>query len=642
MNNKKNKNKLSSSFLTTTPEKGKKTALKLLNKYAESFNTIKDENIFLKKQIEDLNLNLKINKSIIENFFSDKKNSDKENNIIYNIKLENKQLYEQKELLEKKNMELLNKIHLNELTYIETMNQTREENEELKTKIFLLEQSCQKKDNIIDQQKNKLNMGRRGGNGVGRGKYEIYVTNTSKVVNNINNELLVYKDMYKKLTDIIKDNRINMEKYEKKIIELQNENQTLRQEYKSHIFNSNKERETLMNTIQRERNFINNTKKNLSEDSKKSNKNKKNGKKQNDNTYENNNFYITETGDNLVEYGKKNKINKYKKYLDNNIKRKKIVDRSENLSLFSDDYFIMKINRKQFEHEDFIEIIKNVGLTLEKFEYMSKLKSFSKFTEIIEMLLNLVKDKERHLAILKKENEYLNENNFKLNEENIFLTNQIKSKDSLLKNIQKQNNKKDNNNYNCINNNIDNNNCLNQKLKNTIHLYKEYLDNNQQEDSLPSDIIFDIKPKIIQNQNIHYSKTFSNGENSQKKENNNNDTIVYNNENNEDENKNKNKDNDEIKDDKVKTININKEKNTNINNVKSTAVKIPNEIEKKNFGGNKFSGTLVSVTSSEFREGCPGPDSFFSTIKFDDMNGTQKTNGLKEIQKFYIDNQNKS
>ena len=50
MNNKKNKNKLSSSFLTTTPEKGKKTALKLLNKYAESFNTIKDENIILKKK----------------------------------------------------------------------------------------------------------------------------------------------------------------------------------------------------------------------------------------------------------------------------------------------------------------------------------------------------------------------------------------------------------------------------------------------------------------------------------------------------------------------------------------------------------------------------------------------------------------
>ena len=76
-------------------------------------------------------------------------------------------------------------------------------------------------------------------------------------MNNINNELLVYKDMLKELTNIIKDNRINMERYQNNIIELQNENQTLRQEYKSHIFNSNIERVTLMNTIQRERNYMN-------------------------------------------------------------------------------------------------------------------------------------------------------------------------------------------------------------------------------------------------------------------------------------------------------------------------------------------------------------------------------------------------
>ena len=631
MNNKKNKHKLSSSFLTTTPEKGKKTALKLLNKYAESFNTIKDENIILKKKIDDLNLNLKINKSIIDNFFSDKNITDKENSLINNIKKENKYLYEQKELLEKKNMELLNKIHLNELTYIEAMNQTREENELLKTKIFLLEQSCQKKDNIIDQQKSKLNMGRRGLTGYNSN--EVYITNPSKVVNNINNELLVYKDMYRELTNIIKDNRLNMEKYEKKIIELQNENQILRQEYKSHIFNTNKERETLMNTIQRERNFIN-TQKNLSEDSKKSkNKNKKNGKKESKKIDNYQLPSIAETCENLIDYEKFNRNNKYKKYLDDKNKKN---EKSDNLTLFSDDYFINKINRKQFEHEDFIEIIKIVGLTLEKFEYMSKLKSYSKFTEIIEMLLNLVKDKERHMSILKKENEYLNENNFKLNEENISLTNQIKLKESIIKNMQlKQNNKKENN-ENANTNNNTNNNFLNSKLKDTINLYKEYLDNNQKEDSLSPDVIYNIKPTILENQNIHYSKTFSNGVNSQKKEDN-NDTIVYNNDNIKDEKK-----KDDILEENSKKININEEKNINSNNENSTAVRIPNDITKKNFGNNKFLGTLMSVTSSEFREGCPGPDSFFSTMKFDDMNGTQKTNGLKEIQKFYMDNQDKS
>ena len=600
MNNKKNKNKLSSSFLTTAPEKGKKTALKLLNKYAESFNSVKEENIFLKKQIEDLNLNLKINKSIIDSFFGDKNMSEKENSLITNIKQENKQLYEQNELLEKKNIELINKIHLNEQNYIEAINQIKEENELLKTKIFLLEQSCQKKNNIIEQQKSKLILHKRHP-GI-YNKNEIYITNPSKVVNNINNELLVYKEMYKELTTIIKDNRMNMERYEKKIIELQNENQTLRQEYKSHIFNSNKERETLMNTIQRERNYIN--KKNLSEDSKK-NKNKKNGKKNESYKYTS----VTETCDNLLEKNNAYKNSKYKKY----------IEKTEKFSPYNDDYFINKINRKQFEHEDFIEILKTVGITLEKFEFMAKLKSFTKFTEIIEMLLNLIKDKERHMALLIKENEFLNENNFKLNEENILLTNQLKLKESLLKNSQIKLNNKNSNKENIIE----------PKLKNTINLYKEYLDNNQKEDSSPTDFIYNIKPTILENQNIYFSKALSNGENLKKKDN--NDTIVHNN----------NENNNDINEENIEKINIDAENNIT-NNKNSTAVKIPNDIAKKNFGNNKFLGTLVSVTSSEFREGCPGVDSFLSTIKYDEMNGTQKTNGLKELQKIYVNNQNKT
>ena len=125
---------------------------------------------------------------------------------------------------------------------------------------------------------------------------------------------------------------------------------------------------------------------------------------------------ITEACDNSP-YNQNNK-NQFKKFLDGNDKNEK-NDKTE-LTYFNEDYFLSKINKKQFEHEDFIEIIKTMGLSLEKFEYMSKLKSFSKFKEIIEMLLNLVKDRERYITILKKENEFLNDNNFKLNEENMF------------------------------------------------------------------------------------------------------------------------------------------------------------------------------------------------------------------------------
>ena len=172
---------------------------------------------------------------------------------------------------------------------------------------------------------------------------------------------------------------------------------------------------------------------------------------------------------------------------------------------------------------------------------------------------------------------------------------------------------------------------LNPKLKKTINLYKEYLDNNQREDTSPSDIIYNLQPKIIDEKIL---KTFSNGD-KLKKEDNNNDTIVYNNENEKEiSDTNKNYNSNIINEN---NININKEEMIK-NNENSSAIRIPDDIAKKNFGNNKFLDTLMSVTSKEFREGCPGPDSFFSTMKFDDMNGTQKTNGLKEIQNVYIGN----
>ena len=41
---------MSHSYIKNTPDVGKKTALKLLNKYADNFYSIKEENIQLKLQ----------------------------------------------------------------------------------------------------------------------------------------------------------------------------------------------------------------------------------------------------------------------------------------------------------------------------------------------------------------------------------------------------------------------------------------------------------------------------------------------------------------------------------------------------------------------------------------------------------------
>lgn len=267
---------MSHSFLSSNPEVGKKTALKLLNKYADSFNCLKEENKVLKKMISDLNINLKINKSIIESFFS--KTNQKEFELVYkqNLEKENKNLYEENSALEKKVSELTSKINLQEQTYHELMIQTKDENEKLKTKIFLLEQTLGKKDNIINQQKMKITLCKKGINFSSGRQDEIFVTNPNKIVNTLNNELLVYKGMYNELSDVLKESRGVIDKLEKKLIDVQNENQKLRQDYKSYIFTSNKERETLMAAIQIERNYINGKNSNINNE-----KNQKNCKEKN-------------------------------------------------------------------------------------------------------------------------------------------------------------------------------------------------------------------------------------------------------------------------------------------------------------------------------------------------------------------------
>ena len=284
---------MSHSYLKNTSDVGKKTALKLLNKYADSFNSIKEENKQLKIQIEDLNSNLQINKSIIESFFSNMNSKEKESSIISKIKQENTNLYKQNEDLRKKIEELNSKISINQQNYLESTTQTKEENEHLKTKIFMMEQIIQKKDNIINRHRTKLSLYK---NGFVYNQREIYVTNPSKIINEINNELLTYKEMNEKNNEIIKDTRTVLERYEKQIIELQNENQLLRQEYKMHIFNTNREREALMTTIQKERVQL----RSITEDNAISRKN-------------NNNYYTNYNND---PYDINNKIYGKKKYFE--------------------------------------------------------------------------------------------------------------------------------------------------------------------------------------------------------------------------------------------------------------------------------------------------------------------------------------
>ena len=646
---------MSHSYIKNTPDVGKKTALKLLNKYADNFYSLKEENAQLKLQIEDLNSNLKINKSIIDNFFSKLNPKEKESTIISKIQQENFNLYNQNENLRKKNSELTNKIHMSQQTYLESTIRLREENEHLKTKIFMYEQLLQKKENLLKRNKKGITL---------YNNKEIYVTNPSKLIIEINNELINTKEKNKKLEDIIKDSKIVIDKYEDQLMELQNENQVLRQEYKMHVFSTNRERETLMSEIQKERIQL----RSVTEDNAKYRKNKHHNKNNGNDVYDisskikENKHHSNKTGlkNNLKQindnFGKskdkeknnekeKNKFSNIKdiitthgKYLitdpnrlkkNNEMRKKNFVYGKNEMEIYNDNYFLNEIEDKQYEHEEFIEIIKSVGLTLEKYEQLTKVKYFSEITEIIEMLLNLIKEKENVINILQRENDNLNANNFKLNKDNMFLFSQninLKKEWSVLNdNISNiQNNKNELmplNTLNKIN--------LEPKIKNSMHNYKEYI--NQKQKKLPTDKILNIQRVIIESSLDKECSTLKQKFEKEKdkiiddKTKENKDKFIPNGLSiiNEKENDIQNNlfvkpilqtNEDKIIENKNENVNIDIENQKNQKNKKIIG---NNMINFKN-NNNKYMGTIISVTSSEFREGCKGLESFMSTIKFDE------------------------
>ena len=646
---------MSHSYIKNTPDVGKKTALKLLNKYADNFYSLKEENAQLKLQIEDLNSNLKINKSIIDNFFSKLNPKEKESTIISKIQKENFNLYNQNENLRKKNSELTNKIHMSQQTYLESTIRLREENEHLKTKIFMYEQLLQKKENLLKRNKKGITL---------YNNKEIYVTNPSKLIIEINNELINTKEKNKKLEDIIKDSKIVIDKYEDQLMELQNENQVLRQEYKMHIFSTNRERETLMSEIQKERIQL----RSVTEDNAKYRKNKHHNKNNGNDVYDisskikENKHHSNKTGlkNNLKQindnFGKskdkeknnekeQNKFSNIKdiitthgKYLitdpnrlkkNNEMRKKNFVYGKNEMEIYNDNYFLNEIEDKQYEHEEFIEIIKSVGLTLEKYEQLTKVKYFSEITEIIEMLLNLIKEKENVINILQRENDNLNANNFKLNKDNMFLFSQninLKKELSVLNdNISNiQNNKNELmplNTLNKIN--------LEPKIKNSMHNYKEYI--NQKQKKLPTDKILNIQRVIIESSLDKECSTLKQKFEKERdkiiddKTKENKDKFIPNGLSiiNEKENDIQNNlfvkpilqaNEDKIIENKNENVNIDIENEKNQKNKKIIG---NNMINFKN-NNNKYMGTIISVTSSEFREGCKGLESFMSTIKFDE------------------------
>ena len=347
------------------------TVLKLLNSYAESYKLLENENKSLKHYISDLKTNLKVSKQIIDSFIS-KNSENKYKKIISNLQNENKMNSKTNEELTKKNFTLEKTI--NKLKQINI--NLKDENDDLKTKLFIVEESLIKKKNIINSQKKGLI------------KNQILVLNPNKAIVKLNDELLTYKTIYEKISKNLIKNNEKIDKYEALIATLETEKEQLKTQNKIQLYSVNREKENLKYKLKTTLNTLNEDKSYRSSKTQKI----RNINAKNINLNSNNNQEL------------KNKL------------QMESLDKS-NKSI--EEINFSNISSNSYNNEEFKEILRQAGLSIEAYMLLSSNKLYSKLTDTIELMFKLVSDKNMTIKILEIENENLNEKNIELNEENM-------------------------------------------------------------------------------------------------------------------------------------------------------------------------------------------------------------------------------
>ena len=361
------------------------TILKLLNSYAESYKLLENENKSLKHYISDLKTNLKVSKQIIDSFIS-KNSENKYKKIISNLQNENKMNSKTNEELTKKNFTLEKTI--NKLKQINI--NLKDENDDLKTKLFIVEESLIKKENIINSQKKGLI------------KNQILVLNPNKAIVKLNDELLTYKTIYEKISKNLIKNNEKIDKYEALIATLETEKEQLKTQNKIQLYSVNREKENLKYKLK-------NTLHNLNEDK-------------------------TYRSTNTPKIGNLNMKN-FNLYSNQQFKNKLQMESTDKSNKSFEELNYSK-NSFGINNEEFKEVLKQAGLSFETYMLLSSNKIYSKLTDTIELMFRLIIDKNMTIKILEIENENLNEKNAELNEENMSILSK-KNNESMINNTSK-------------------------------------------------------------------------------------------------------------------------------------------------------------------------------------------------------------
>ena len=363
----------------------KKVVMKLLNQYADSYQCLEKQNKVLQESIKDLKTNLKINKDIISNFLSKSTSTEINKSIIAKLNSQVESLTKSNEDLTKQNLSLIQ----SQNAISQELSILKEEIESKSKTIFILEQSIIKKDNIIQTYKKKSKVSTP----------PLVVLDPTKAIVYVNDELMTYKAIYKKVSKYLQRNCEKINKYENLITDLQTENGKLRVQNKLQQYSANREKETLLVKLKEE--FYSKT--------------------NNTNT---NNTNVSDNNTCVSSYTRMGRMKLGLNTMDDKM-RKKLMIAGTNKSVDQFD------SSNKYDSEDFNDVLRMAGLSIDHYVLMSKNKLYSKLTDAIEFMHKMIVEKNMCINLLEIENESLNAKNYQLNKENMELTSESKKKSGL-------------------------------------------------------------------------------------------------------------------------------------------------------------------------------------------------------------------
>ena len=380
-------------FSKSNPKKIKnKINSHLLNEYIQNYNILEKQYNQLKQELSDAKTNLKISKEIIDTFMT--KYSDPNSKFSEVIKSLNKKINFYQEI----NSKLLeDNTTLNNILYKYKLSSSRINNdfELLQTKNFILEQSIKKKDSLIKTYKNMSEI---------KQNLNKILINPTETNIKLKSEMEYYKELANNLLRRVKKYKEKTDLYQKQINYLQTEKEKLRMKNKEQKIKANKDKDNIILYLRKTFNNIILNDKNL-----------KKSFNQTGDTNFNDLGYIsilnTFNKDNLS----RNKGNNLESAFEN------FMNKTENsIYHLNDDKKIMS-KKNYINNEEFVDILKQVGLTETKFFKISKNQKNSKLIDIIEFMYKSLTEKTKSINLLECENENLNQENFELNKKNMEL-----------------------------------------------------------------------------------------------------------------------------------------------------------------------------------------------------------------------------